>query len=312
MRHAVLVLILAAGVTAANSQSASHRFTLLPQAGLENPITKIKYNNLSYFSPMNQVKPQLGMLASYKFKNGFGPFIGLSTSRSLVTYNFSDPENGMTNYEASLGKMQLQIRTGLQYTTRPIVLSQKSTASSAKTGTSEKTSSCFSHYSSCSHYSCSQKGSSLAQRAKSQSQSWTLRIQPSAGFGFVPSNKPDLVTKSSGAQTQYFYNAGNSKTAFITGIGFEFAKNRSRLFTLSVNYFKGLGGNETTFTSQSATKTTTTTLNSKFSGWSASFGIPITFTKRPAVSQKTKSEQGTKFDCQQYRTEHKYRCGRII
>lgn len=314
MRHAVLVLILAAVVTAANSQSASHRFTLLPQAGLENPITKIKYNNLGYFSPLNQLQPQLGMLASYKFKNGFGPFIGLSTSRSLVTYNFSDPENGMTNYRASLGKTQLQLRAGLQYSTKPLVLSQKSSAGSPIAGTSEKTSNCLSHYSSCSHYSasCCQRGSSLAQKAKSQSQSWTLRIQPSAGFGFVPSSKPDLVTKSSAGQTQYFYNAGNSKTAFITGLGFEFAKNRSKLFSLIVNYFKGLGDNETTFTSQSATKTTTTALNSKLSGWSASFGIPITFTKRPSFSQKTKNEQRTKFDCQQYRTEHKYKCGRII
>src|SRR5438045_1937527 len=145
MRHAVLVLIFAAMITAANSQSASHRFTLLPQAGLENPTTKIKYNNLSYFSPLNQVQPQLGVLASYKFKNGFGPFIGVSTSHSLVTYNFSDPENGMTNYQASLGKMQLQLRAGLQYTARPIMLTQKSSASSAKAGTSEKTSNCFSH-----------------------------------------------------------------------------------------------------------------------------------------------------------------------
>ena len=93
MRHAVLVLVLAAVVTAANSQSTSRGFTLLPQAGLQNPITKIKYNNLRYFSPLNQLQPQLGILASYKLKNGFGPFIGLSTSRSLVNYNFSDPEN---------------------------------------------------------------------------------------------------------------------------------------------------------------------------------------------------------------------------
>jgi hypothetical protein len=314
MRRAVLVLILAAFVTAANSQSGCDRITILPQAGLENPTTKISYNNLSYFSPLNQLQPQLGVVANYKFRNGFGPFVGLSTSRSVVSYNFSDPENGMSNYRASMGKVQLQLRAGVQYTSRPILISQRSSGNSVKTESSEKTSSCYEHYSSCSHYSssCCTRKSSLAQRTKSQNQSWSLRIQSSAGFAFVPTNTADLVTKTSAGQPQYEYNAGNFKTAMITGVGFEFARNRSRLFTLTVSYFKGLGNNETTFTSQSGTKTTTTTLNSKVSGWNASIGIPFSVTKKPSFSHKTRSEQSIKYDCQQYRSEHKYKCGRII
>ena len=312
MRHAVLVLAFAALTLAAKSQ-----ITILPQAGIDNPISKIKYNNLSYFAPLNQLQPQLGVRADYKFKNGFGPFVGLATSRSSVNYNFNDPENGMTAYRASLGKTQLQLRAGLQYSTKPILFNRKSSERASKTSSSEKTSShystsCSHSSSSCSHYSssCCQKKSSFAEKAKSQNQSWAVRVEPSAGFGFVPSNKPDLVTKTSAGQTSYVYNAGNFRTALLTGVGFEFSKNRSRLFTLSVNYFKGLGSKETTFTTQSATKTTTTSLSSKLSGWNASIGIPIGLTKR-STAKNTKQEN-KKYDCGQYRIERKYRCGKVI
>jgi hypothetical protein len=285
--------------------TANSQLTILPQAGLENSTTKISYNNLSYFSPISQLQPQLGLRADYKFKNRFGPFIGLSTNRSLVNYNFTDPESGMTNYQTSLGKMQLQLQAGLQYSTKPLLFNRKTPNKTSKTTSSEKTTSCYSHYSSsCSHYSssCCQKKSSAAQKtqkAKIPSKTWAVRIQPSAGFAFLPSDKPELVTKSSGGQTVYTYNAGNMKTALLTGVGFEFARNKSKLFTLSVNYFKGLSDKETTFTSESTNKTTTTTLNSKSSGWNASIGIPLSLTKKPAY--KTKKVQ----EC---REQYRIRC----
>lgn len=307
MRRAVLVLAFAVCVYAANSQ-----LTILPQAGLENPSTKISYNNLSYFSPVDQLQPQFGVRADYKFKGGFGPFLGFATSRSGVSYNFSDPENGMTAYNASLAKTQLQIQGGLQYSTKPLYFKQKGSTTSSTTTTSEKTSSCHSFYSSCTRYSSSCcKKSASEQKTKAQKQSWSMRIQPSAGFGFVPSNKADLVTETSGGQPSYTYNAGNMKTALLTGVGFEFAKNKSRLFTVSVNYVKGLSNNETTFTTESAAKTTTTTLNSKVSGWNASIGIPIGFSKKSSSTHTTKEHKST-YDCQQYRIEHRYRCGKVI
>jgi hypothetical protein len=308
MRRLVLVLAFAAFAFAANSQ-----LTIRPQAGLENSNTKISYNKLPYFSPMTQLQPQLSLRADYKFKNGFGPFAGVSTSRSLVSYNFNNPENGMTAYRAALGKMLLQLQAGLQYTTRPLVFNRKSSPKSSKTSSSEKTTSSCSHYSSgCSHYSssCCTRKSNTEQKIKSQNQKWSLRMQPSAGFGFTPSSRPDLVTKSSLGYTDYTYNAGNNKTALLTGLGFEFARNKTKFFTLSVNYFKGLGDNETTFTSQAGGKTTTTILNSKLSGWNASIGIPISFTKNSYTKHKT--EQRTKYDCQQYRIEYKYRCRKTI
>ena len=306
MRHAVLVLAFAAFAMAANSQ-----LTIIPQIGLENPNTKISYNNLSYFSPVNQLLPQIGFRANYKLKNGLGPFIGLSTSRSAVNYSFTDPENGMTTYDASLGKTQLQLQGGMQYSTRPIYFKQKGPGKSSTTA-AETSGSCHSYYSSCSRSSsnCCQKKSS-DQKSKSQQESWSVRVQPTAGIGFVPSSRPDLESANVGGQPVYTYNAGSLKTALLTGVGFEFAKNKSRLFTLSVNYFKGLSNNETSFTTQSATKTTTTMLNSKVSGWNASIGIPLSFSKVSSSKQRTSKEHKT-YDCQQYRMEHHYRCGKVI
>ncbi len=309
MRRALLVLAFAAFAFAANSQ-----LTIRPQAGFENSNTKVSYNNLSYFSPIAQLQPQLSLRADYKFKNGFGPFVGLSTNRSLVTYNFNNPESGMTDYRAALGKTLLQLQAGLQYTTKPLIFNRRSSSNkSSKTSSSEKSTNSCSHYSSaCSHYSssCCSRKSSTEQKTKSQNQKWSLRMQPSAGFGFIPSSSPDLVTKSSLGYNDYTYNAGNYKTALLTGVGFEFAKSKARLFTLSVNYFKGLGDNKTTFTSQASGKTTTTILNSKLSGWNASLGFPISFTKKTYTKHRT--EQRVKYDCQQYRMEYKYRCRKTI
>ena len=303
MRCPVLIAVFAGITLTANSQ-----FTILPQAGFENSNTKISYNNLPYFSPLGQLQPKFSLRADYKFKNGFGPFAGISTSRSSVSYSFTDPEKGMTEYNATMGNTQAQLQAGLQYTSKPIFFKKK-TSTNTKV---ETTTSNHSYYSSrCSHYSgCGAKKSSTAEKTKSQNKGWSLRLQPSAGIGFMPSNVEDLVINPAASQNNYTYNAGNDKTTFLTGMGFEFAKNEKRLFTLSVNYFKGLGNNATSFTSESAGKTTTTMLNSKLSGWGATLGIPISFTKKTSTNQKV--EQKPKYDCQKYKMECRYRCRKTI
>lgn len=218
----------------------------------------------------------------------------------------------MTAYNASVAKTQLQLQGGLQYSTGPIYFKRQSPSASPGT-TTEKTISYESFYSNCSRYSsnCCKKKSS-DQKAKPQQQSWSVRIQPSVGLGFMLSNNGDIVQETMGGQPVYTYNAGNFKTALLTGVGFEFAKSKSRFFTVSVNYFQGLGTNETTFTTQSATKTTTTTLDSKVSGWNASIGIPIGFSKKQISARKTTKEHKTIYDCQRYRVGHQYRCGKVI
>src|SRR5258705_5011701 len=117
MRNALLLLVFVVFGYAANSQ-----LTLRPQAGIDNPVTKVSYNDHPYFSPLSQLQPQFSVRADYKFKQGIGPFIGLSTSRSVVNYKFNDPENGLTAYRASLGKMHLQLQAALQYSTKALNL----------------------------------------------------------------------------------------------------------------------------------------------------------------------------------------------
>ena len=313
MRRPVLIAAFAGITLTANSQ-----LTILPQAGFENSNTKISYNNLPYFSPVSQLQPKFGLRADYKFKSGFGPFAGIATSRPLVSYNFVDPEKGMMEYSASMGNMQAQLQAGLQYTSKPIFFKKQTSANKASSAkTVETTTSNQSYYSSgCSRYrsysGCGAKKSSTAEKTKSPKTGWALRLQPSAGVGFIPSNVNDLVVTSAGTQNNYTYNAGNNKTTLLTGMGFEFAKNEKKLFTLSVNYFKGLGDNSTSFTSESAGKTTTTLLNSKLSGWGATLGIPISFTKKPKSAATQKVEQKPKYDCQKYRMDCRYRCRKTI
>jgi len=308
MRCPVLIAVFAGITLTANSQ-----FTILPQAGFENSNTKISYNNLPYFSPLAQLQPKFSLRADYKFKNGFGPFAGISTSRPSVSYSFTDPEKGMTEYNASMGNVQAQLQAGLQYTSKPIFFKKQTSTSKSSKPKVETATNNHSYYSSrCSHYysGCGAKKSSTAEKTKSQNKGWSLRLQPSAGIGFIPSNVEDLVINPAGNQNNYIYNAGNNKTAFLTGMGFEFAKNEKRLFTLSVNYFQGLGNNATSFTSESAGKTTTTMLNSKLSGWGATLGIPLSFTKKTNPQQKV--EQKPKYDCQRYKMECRYRCRKTI
>src|SRR6478609_10144067 len=169
MRCPVLIAVFAGITLTANSQ-----FTILPQAGFENSNTKISYNNLPYFSPLAQLQPKFSLRADYKFKNGFGPFAGISTSRSSVSYSFTDPEKGMTEYNATMGNTQAQLQAGLQYTAKPIFF-KKHTSTSPK---AETTTSNHSYYSSrCGHYSsgCGAKKSSTAEKTKSQNKGWSLR-----------------------------------------------------------------------------------------------------------------------------------------
>jgi hypothetical protein len=312
MRCPVLIAVFAGITLTANSQ-----FTILPQAGFENSNTKISYNDLPYFSPLTQLQPKFSLRADYKFKSGFGPFAGISTSRSSVSYSFTDPEKGMTEYSASLGNTQVQLQAGLLYTSKPIFFKKQTSTSKSAQSKVESTTTSHSYYSSgCnrnySYSGCGSRKSGAAEKTKSQEKGWSLRLQPSAGVGFIPSNAEDLVVNPAGTQNSYTYNAGNNKTSLLTGMGFEFAKNEKRLFTLSVNYFKGLGSNATSFTSESAGKTTTTMLNSKLSGWGASLGIPIGFTKKPKTTTTQKVVEKPKYDCQRYKTECRYRCRKTI
>src|SRR5688572_7087187 len=318
MRTALLT-----GLFAVCGYAVSAQFSLLPQVGFENSRTNISYNDLSDFSPLGaKFAPQVSLRMDYKFKKGHGPFLGISSSRSLVSFSFTDPENGMNIYNAVAGDMQFRLEGGYQYSSKPIYFnknkSKPASSNSYKTQATKK--SCGSEYSSRSScgkaktesYSsrCGSSGKSKQNLAKKEKGTW-MRIQPSVGLAYIPSVKTDVVSKTAGGQTTYEYQAGNWKTGIVTGAGFEFGKNNHRLFTVSINYFNGIGNLEKqAIISESGGKATTTYLQSDASGWNMKVGIPFTLGKKP-VKHKVVEQRKNENKCGQYRTEYKIRCRTI-
>jgi len=304
MRPATLLLLLfvVSGI-AANAQ-----FTLTPQMGIENPLTKMTYNDGSYYTPLqSQLAPRLGLKMDYKFKQGHGVFMGIATNRSSVEYNFTSPENGMTSYTAAVGNMQVRFEGGYQFNMKPIYFKKqavsKSTAPPKVTSTPE--------HRGCGGYSYSSRcgGAKYAAAPKpKENQSWFVKIQPAIGLAYVPTSKGSVQTDVKNGQPSYTYNAGSYSTALVTGAGFEFGAARKRLFTLSINYFKALSDQSAALVTQTAGKDVVTSLNSKVSGWNASLGIPLSLGKSKQQTVK-KEPEVKKSPCGGY---HKMRCGRTI
>jgi hypothetical protein len=316
MRTAALTLI---SFVAFGFAAGAQKFSLLPQVGFENSKTKIRYNDLPSFSPAGiNFSPQVGLLFTYTSKPGHGLFLGAASSRSIVPFSFTDPENGMNNYKTTTGDMQLRFETGYQFNSKPLYFKKQGT-NAVKPGenkiSEKKSCGSFSYRSHCMKNKTAANRSSNTDKLKQQAQgrnkgSW-VRLQPSVGMGFIPVVKTDVITKTQNGLTTYEYNAGNWNTALMTGMGFEFGKNKSRLFTLSVNYFKGLGNlDKQTISTVIGSKTLTTHLQSEVSGWNMRIGVPFTLgAKKSGIQKQTeKNTQQRKTNCSQYRTM--YRCNK--
>lgn len=293
----------------------AQKFSITPQVGFENSKTSISYDNLSSFAPLGvELTPQVSVRLDYKFKQGFGPYLGASTSRTLVSYNFTDIDNGMNVYKASNGNLQVRFEAGYQYTTAPIFFKKTSSAGQQKSVSSKSQSNysykggCSKSYSSRSAH-CQSKKSSSSKLASKSKGTW-MKLQPSAGIGFIPSPKTDIVTKTSGGQTTYEYRAGNWNTALETGMGFEFGRNNQRLFTVSINYFTGIGNlTEQTIKSESGTKTSVAHLDSKTSGWNLRVGTPFTLSaKKSPVKKHHEMRSGRQSCSDRYKLQYKSRC----
>jgi hypothetical protein len=316
MRTAALTSFL---LVAFGSAAIAQKLTLLPHVGFENSRTTISYNNLNSFAPLGgEFSPQVGLRLDYRFKQGFGPWLAISSSRSVVSYSFSDPEKGMNLFTAVSGDMQLRLEGGYQYSTKPIYFtSSKQSAARSRTYKQKSTgkdgssyfsrSNCMKNYSATSNR-CAGKSSTAKKAAVKTKGTW-VKLQPSAGVGFIPSVKPDVITKTSGSQTTYEYRAGNWNTALITGMGFEFGRKNQRLFSISINYFNGIGNlSRQTITSTSGSKTTVTHLQSDASGWNVKLGIPFSIGLKKPVKKTTTEYKYRKPGCGQYKLEYKYRC----
>src|SRR6187431_1065703 len=299
MRSVALSGLFIVSALAMNAQKLS----LTPQVGFENSRTSVNYNNLGSFAPLGgEFNPQVGLRLDYKFKQGFGPYIGASTSRSGVLYSFTDIENGMNTYAATKANMQLRMEAGYQYTTKPIFFNKaKQSTGTSKTKSSGK-SSCgsYSYRSSCSKSSssrsshCQSKNTAAKKVVRKDSfgenknKGGWVRLQPSMGIGYIAAPKTDIVTKTDGILTAYEYRAGNWNTAFLTGMGFEFGRNNQRLLNVSINYFKGIGNmDQQTVSNESGIKTNYATLESKASGWNMRVGIPFTLAEKKPGKQKS-------------------------
>jgi hypothetical protein len=293
----------------------AQKLSLTPQVGFENSRTSVNYNGLGSFAPLGgEFNPQVSLRLDYKFKQGFGPYIGASTSRSGVLYGFNDIENGMSEYVATKANMQLRMEAGYQYTSKPIFFNKSTqSTSTSKTGTSGK-SSCGGYYyrSNCSRSYFSRSGhcqskNTATKKTENKNKGGWVRLQPSMGIGYIAAPKQDVVTKTQGGQTAYEYRAGNWNTAFLAGMGFEFGRNKQRLLNVSINYFAGIGNMEQqTISSESGIKTNYATLESKASGWNMRIGIPFTLGEKRSTKNTNKTKRTN--CCDRIRTEYRYRC----
>jgi len=312
MRSVALSGLFIVSALAMNAQKLS----LTPQVGFENSRTSINYNGLGSFAPLGgELNPQVSLRLDYKFKHGFGPYMGASTSRSGVLYGFNDIENGMNAYTTTKANMQLRMEAGYQFTTKPIFFNKTKQSSNTSTKTkSSGNSSCGSNYyrSNCSRSSysrsshCQSKNNAMKKVENKNKGGW-VRLQPSIGVGYIAAPKTDIVTKTQGGQTTYEYRAGNWNTAFLTGMNFEFGRNKQRLLNVSINYFTGIGNmDKQTISNESGIKTSYATLESKASGWNMRIGIPFTLAEKRSAKNTNKTKRTNCSDGM--RTEYKYRC----
>lgn len=263
------------------------------------------------------VAPQFAVRLDYRFKNIHGPFAGIATNRSVLSYQFTDPETGFTHFTASRGDIQMRLEAGYHVSTKPIALGKakqtsKTNAPAAKTSAPAIKRTCGA-YSGMSRCSQARKAMQETPATVVKKEPMNLRIQPFAGMAFVPNPATALITENA----VYTYRAGNWSSAFIAGANFELGKGDARKLVLGVQYLRGLGNldNETLVTT-TGTKSATTLLRSGASAWNVTVGMPISLTKKKAAVKQApvvapvvapaKAPEVKKTSCSSY---YRTRCG---
>ena len=280
--------------------TTSHsQLSFLPQIGFEQAKTSVRINDVSSFSPMgfvNNFKANLRM--DYRFKKGHGPYIGLGTAPGAIAFSFADATNVATNFNAVSNSLQFRMEAGYQYSSKPINLTKASKKESVKATTQHTQT----RYRCGSYYNQGSRHRTATAAKVKPSDNLNLRLQPSVGVAYTPSIKDNLITTGSG----YQYNAGNYKTAVVTGMGLEFGKGKQRLFTLSVFHTKGLGKlDEQSINNLENEKLPNTTLNSKSSGWGVMLGVPFSLAKTKKLIAPAKTFVPT----HHHRQYYKSKCG---
>jgi hypothetical protein len=264
------------------------QLTLMPQAGFERTPTRVTYNTVVNFTPSIQTDFKGALRLDYRFKQGYGPYIAIGTSPAVVNITFDNPASAMTNIKTTATSLQWRMEAGMQYSTKAIKLGKTNHKSSLSRAESRTTSS----FGCGARMHCGNK-----MKTSKPGKELHLRIQPAAGFAYIPANNKDF---EKGA-TLYQYTAGNYNSAFVSAMGFELGKGKQRLVTLSVHYTKGLGNLDTkTMVSEESGKPLATSFKSESSSWGVTVGVPFTISKaKEPAARKTSSHCQT--GCGQYR-----------
>lgn len=286
-------ILFSLGFVALGFIADAQQITFMPQAGIQSSRTAIQYNNGPSFLPSGgQLSPFMGARFDYKSKKGHGAFIGVASNRSIVSYDFPNPETGMKVYQANAGNFKMALQGGYQFSTKPMYFKKPVAAKSSKAISENYSGNHYGERSRCGGYGghCSRSNNSVASQNRvvpTSDKGWYMSVQPSIGAAFIPSVGESVSMKTAGSQPMYSYKAGNYSAGIVSGVGFEFGKNDQRRITFSLNYLKGIAnlGNEK-FVSSSEIKPAVTNLKSTSSGWTLSAGIPITLNKKKqAVKQ---------------------------
>jgi hypothetical protein len=271
MRKAALTsLVFVACGFATNAQ-----FSVTPRVGIEQAFTCVKYNNTTCINPMSaNISPQVAFRMDYLFHKTHGPFVGVATNRSVVTYEFTNPETGDKEFTASQGDWKMRLEAGYQVSSKPIALGRTAKPSAVKAPDVLQT-------------PCAARKMMLAQAAVAKKPVMNVRIQPYAGMAFVPNPQTAISSTFRSNETVYQYSAGNWTSAFITGVNLAFAKGDVGKFVLGVQYLNGIGNmNTETMTSALDNKQLNTQLSSSASAWNLTIGMPLNFSKsKPAVQK---------------------------
>ena len=295
--------------------TTAQKLSLTPQTGLEKNRTSIRFNDLSSFSPLCQkLTPQVALRMNYEFKKGHGPYVSLGTTRHIIALDVVNPENISRDLNAARHAVQFRTEAGYQFSSKPISLKRSAnTVLPAKTPMvlSAPKKQCGDSYV---RSKCGKKESStLAIRkiekpmqevmTRNKNKGWSFRIQPAVGAAYVPALKQDVVLKNE--NSAFTYKAGNYDLAFVSRVGFEFAKNRDSRFTLGIQYLRGLGNLDTrTVSTASGTKTNITQVRSSISSWSLTAGVPISLYKKQPVKKQQVEPKRVPSKCGQYKMRY--------
>jgi hypothetical protein len=288
-----LMLVLLVAVTA-NAQ-----LSFLPQIGFEQSKTSVRVNDLSSFSPMgftNNFKANLR--ADYRFKKGHGPYISIGTTPGAIAFSFSEVANVSNNFKAASNALQFKIESGYQYSSKPISLKK-----TTKKQTAQRTTQTVVTNRRCGTYSYYHRERTTTTPAIKQNNNLNMRLQPSIGVAYIPSVKNDIISNGS----VYQYNAGNYKTAMVSGMGFEFGKGTQRLFTISIFYTKGFSNLKEQEITNTENNKINTRLNSNSSAWGMTIGMPFSFSKNKKIAAvPTQTKIITE---QRHRYQYRSKCG---